>query len=421
MLEKVQHDSHAFTHISCDEAGCRFLWLTISPSPESIVNASASREGLAAAYLAQLGSITDQLQQLLESRDLTENMVILNVFLADIGMKQLIRNELRRFFGQEGDPDQTPVTTYIPQRPADGALLVISGVAIGGESVEIGLAHREESVTCETNGIKWCYIGGVVPDDAALGPHDRSLWTLRRLEQVLLSRSMNVDDLLRTWIYQGNLTFEEDGVQRYKELNRARTTFFQGHSFFHATLPLEFEGVAYPASTGIGADDGDVTVAAVAIKTDRPDVFTIPLENPNQTAAFDYAARYSPQSPKFSRAVALCSNEYCLLTISGTASITDSETRFPNAPESQTIQTLDNIERLIAESNLNAHGIEGFAATLHDMVAYRVYVKRPADYEKIAAICRQRIPNTPFVATIADVCRPDLLVEIEGVAVVRKK
>jgi hypothetical protein len=46
----------------------------------------------------------------------------------------------------------------------------------------------------------------------------------------------------------------------------------------------------------------------------------------------------------------------------------------------------------------------------------RVYIKRQEDYAKVRAVCEQRLGELPAVYAIADVCRPDLLVEIEGIA-----
>jgi hypothetical protein len=50
----------------------------------------------------------------------------------------------------------------------------------------------------------------------------------------------------------------------------------------------------------------------------------------------------------------------------------------------------------------------------------RVYVKRPEDYARVRAVCEQRLGTVPATYVVADVCRPDLLVEIEGIAFSRK-
>jgi enamine deaminase RidA (YjgF/YER057c/UK114 family) len=87
---------------------------------------------------------------------------------------------------------------------------------------------------------------------------------------------------------------------------------------------------------------------------------------------------------------------------------------------SQTEQTLDNIAALIAPENFAHHGQSGAGATLRDLAKVRVYVKRAADYAACRAVCERRLGNIPAVYVVADVCRPELLVEIEGVAFARR-
>jgi enamine deaminase RidA (YjgF/YER057c/UK114 family) len=172
----------------------------------------------------------------------------------------------------------------------------------------------------------------------------------------------------------------------------------------------------YPASTGIGTLGSGLTISCLALQTQRDDVRLLPLENPRQTSAFDYAKGYSPQSPKFSRAMAVAIGDYVTTWISGTASIINSESVHRGDVERQTEQTIDHIEHLISRENFARHGMEGAGAQLQDLAKVRVYVKRLEDYEKCRAICERRLGPLPIIFAQADVCRPELLVEIEGVA-----
>jgi len=80
------------------------------------------------------------------------------------------------------------------------------------------------------------------------------------------------------------------------------------------------------------------------------------------------------------------------------------------------IEPVDNIEALISEANLSRHGLPGFGAALHSLAVARVYIKRAEDYASIRAVCENRLGQVPVTYTLADVCRPQLLVEIEGIA-----
>jgi enamine deaminase RidA (YjgF/YER057c/UK114 family) len=179
----------------------------------------------------------------------------------------------------------------------------------------------------------------------------------------------------------------------------------------------EISAVArFPASTGIGSDNRDVLMGCIAFRSDRAGVVITPLENPRQTPAFDYPSAYSPKSPQFSRAMALSCGQYATIFISGTASITQSETQHVGDAAAQTRETLANIEALISRKNLARHGLPGHGATLDGLGFVRVYIKRREDYEAVRAVCQSQLGDLPTIYAIADVCRPDLLVEIEGMA-----
>jgi enamine deaminase RidA (YjgF/YER057c/UK114 family) len=161
-------------------------------------------------------------------------------------------------------------------------------------------------------------------------------------------------------------------------------------------------------------------MGCLSLQTRREDVFLLPLENPQQTPAYAYSPKYSPQSPKFSRAMALILGNYVTTWISGTASIVNSESQHPGDIEKQTEQTIDNIERLISAENFAFHGIKGAGAALSDFAKIRVYVKRQEDFEKCRRVCERRFGAVPAIYALADVCRPELLVEIEGITFSRR-
>jgi enamine deaminase RidA (YjgF/YER057c/UK114 family) len=114
--------------------------------------------------------------------------------------------------------------------------------------------------------------------------------------------------------------------------------------------------------------------------------------------------------------MAVAVDKECLIFVSGTASITDSESQHIEDPVKQTEQTLDNIAALIDGKNLARHGIAKVDCGLGNLKCVRVYVKRPSELELIRKVCERRLPDVPTIYTVADVCRPELLVEIEGVA-----
>ena len=352
------------------------------------------------------------LQVVLEKEGACDSVVRQSVFLRHVEHVDDCRRLVAACYG-----DALPATTYIPQPPCNGKLIAVEVMAIVGADDRVQVErHSDHTVVARCDGVSWFHSSHVAPTVSVPHIYDRSVDCFQTLRGRLAEREVRFDQIVRMWLYLGDIVGPEGETQRYKELNRARTDFFRGIPFGEDHLPSDVEGPVYPASTGIGTEGKGIVLSSIALTTDRDDVVLLPLENPQQTTACDYHEHYSPQSPKFSRAMAVKTGRHATIFISGTASITESETRFVGDVEGQTCQTIDNIEALIAGDNFRQHGIPELGATLDDLTVVRVYVKRPGDYEKTKAVCRQRLGATPAIYVVGDVCRPDLLVEIEGIA-----
>ena len=238
-----------------------------------------------------------------------------------------------------------------------------------------------------------------------------------RCDRLFASVGVRFEQVIRTWLYLGGIVADEGPTQRYKELNRARTDFFQDIHFRVGRPPDGFHGSVFPASTGIGTEGRGIMMSAIALATERDDILAVPLENPRQTAAFDYRRPLQPEEPQvLPRPWRLSCGTYATIFISGTASITDSETRHVGDAAAQTDETLDNIAALISEENLSRHGLPGLGTALDSLGLVRVYIKRQEDYARVRAVCEKRLGEMPTIYAMADVCRPELLVEIEGIA-----
>ena len=386
----------------------------------AVVDLGKARHVFASALPLQDGDLETQARDALQTIEAvireegTQGSIVHQaVFLRDIRHRDACRQIMRDFYGNE-----LPATTYIPQPPCEGKLLEIEALGVGRGGGEVAI-HRysEQMVVTSHDGIDWVHLANVLPGTTAAGVYDRSQDAFRQTCRELASHGYHYDQVLRTWLYLGDIVGPEGDTQRYLELNRARSDFYHGLCFGNGHLVAGVPRPAYPASTGIGCEGHDVIISSIALATQRNDVRLVPLENPCQTAAFDYAPRYSPQSPKFARAMAIATGDFVTILVSGTASILASETQHVGDIEGQTWQTLDNIAALISADNLSRHGLPGFAATLDDMALVRVYVKRQADYAEVRDVCRCRLGELPTIYAIADVCRPELLVEIEGIAI----
>lgn len=345
-------------------------------------------------------------------RQQNEPMVLTmqTVFVARSSDVPAIRKLFEAYFDEE-----MPLTLFVVQPPCDGAALAVEAWAISTEAAVVGY-HGPHLVTIEHDGLRWVYASAGAIHQPERSAYEQSKDSLDRLGLRMGSVGVPFENVVRIWLYQGGITENEAGTERYRELNRARTDFFDGIDFSGSSLAKRQAGKEiYPASTGIGTREHGLVVTALSVQTCRDDVEILSLENPRQMSAFDYPKEYSAKSPKFSRAMAIRMGDHLTTWVSGTASIVNAETVFPGDVEKQTNQTLDNIENLISAENFSRLGWQGGGASLNDLAKIRVYVRRAEDYEKCRTVCEKRLGTVPSVYAIADVCRPDLLVEIEGV------
>lgn len=332
------------------------------------------------------------------------------VFLRRAEDEVVCRRLFEAYFGL-----RTPATSYIVQPPCGGQSLAIEAWALGGNNVNVEFISPDV-VAVNYDGLRWIHLGGIVSPGATASSHQQSEYVFAEMAKRLKEANASFRDVVRTWLYTGNITEVENGVERYRELNRARTEFFDA-AHANGSMPSgPSGGIRYPASTGIGMRSSSIDIGCLALQTDRRDVRILSLENPGQTAAFDYDASFSVKSPKFSRAMAAVIGDYVTTWISGTASIIDSESVHLGDAARQTEQTIDNIQNLIAHENFTRHGAPGAGARLEDLAKVRVYVKRAEDYQACREVCERRLGSLPTIYAQADICRPELLVEIEGVA-----
>ena len=384
----------------------------------AVVELNDTRHVLASAVPRQDGDLHAQahdalqtIEAVIEEEGTRGSIVRQAVFVKDIDQIETCRQIIHDFYG-----DQLPATIYIPQPPCGGKLLEIEALGVGGTGAVEIQRYSEQMVVSRHDGVTWVHLADVSPETASPGVYDRSRDIFERTSRQLALRGFSYDQIIRTWLYLGDIVGPEGETQRYKELNRARTDFYKDLRFGADLIPPQWDRTVFPASTGIGTEGNDVVMSSMALISYRNDLTILPLENPQQTSSFDYGTEFGRKSPKFARAMAIVGGGLATTFVSGTASITESKTQFVGDVEGQTRQTLDNIAALIGEDNFRQHGMPGFGATLKDLGLARVYIKRQEDYAKAKAVCEERFGDLPTIYAVADICRPELLVEIEGIA-----
>jgi len=162
-------------------------------------------------------------------------------------------------------------------------------------------------------------------------------------------------------------------------------------------------------ASAVGITGSDLSIHCLAME--RPG---IPVENPRQTPAWQYSTRYGPRPPCFSRGTIVDLAGRRTLLIGGTSSVVGEDSRHARDFERQLDETLVNLEALVRTAAADARDVR---PALHRLIDLRVYVTS-ADYAKhLHTLLLNRCPHARTIdLVVAQVCRPELLVEIEGIA-----
>ncbi len=272
--------------------------------------------------------------------------------------------------------------------PHGGGLLVravlgvpVSPVCCDGRT--IGFQFEDEYAA-------YCYLGGLVPSVAGLDGAGQTLAVMTTIKAGLETAGMNFRDVVRTWYYL-------DGILGwYDDFNRARTVFFNEHDVFSRLMP---------ASTGIGIanSSGQLVLAKVhACRAKSADFAVRVAESPLQGSAYSYGSA-------FSRAVEIATPAGRTLHISGTASIAPSgETEHLDDIDAQIRRTLEVVEAILHHAGMNwSNAVRGIAY-------FNTAAELPLWAEARANLA---LPSQVEIGVHADICRTDLLFELELEAV----
>jgi len=209
--------------------------------------------------------------------------------------------------------------------------------------------------------------------------------------------------LYRIWNYMPDINgFCPSGLERYRAfcLGRARA-FFEERDRVEAFLP---------AGTGIGSHGDQVSIIFMAARREC----RINMENPRQVPAYHYPTTYGPRSPSFSRGTLVRRADADEIFVSGTSSIIGHKTVHAGDIEKQCQITFKNIDTLLSRENLTRYGIKGGSGS-GEMDLVKVFIRRQQDWPIVQAICSQHLnPGAQVMYLGADICRSDLLVEVEG-------
>jgi len=171
-----------------------------------------------------------------------------------------------------------------------------------------------------------------------------------------------------------------------------------------------------PAATAIGSPPGEPALQVYFLAAALPG---LDVENPRQVSAWRYPRQYGPRSPLFSRGTILRLNGSQQFLMSGTASVVGHQTHHENQVANQLSESLRNVQSLLEE---------GFRLTgdshakLDDQGLLKVYIRNPEDFDLIRATLEAEAPeDIPRIYLEGDICRENLLTEIDGIVSMKRK
>lgn len=231
--------------------------------------------------------------------------------------------------------------------------------------------------------------------------------SLTELKSILNTTGFEFSDIVRQWNYIENILNISDNItalnQNYQVFNNLRSSFYNESEFTDG----------YPAATGIGTTTGGCGISIMAVKGEKNKILAI--KNNEQIDAHQYSEDVligssnseDLESPKFERAKFLATPLFNILLISGTASIEGEATVHKANIELQTLSTIRNINLLVQSVKKDKKPSEP------KLLNYRAYVKKHVDCLTVEKLCIEHFKSASGIVLVADICRDDLLVEIE--------
>ena len=280
-----------------------------------------------------------------------------------------------------------PVTNVRDDRRGESGLLGTQVWAVSGVDVQpIEAGGQILGRFFEDEYARYCRLGGLLPDAPSDSREAQTQAIFDRMMSGLSAVGMDFSHVVRTWF------FNDDITAWYEAFNQVRDAFFREHGVF---------GGLVPASTGMGGGnplDAALVASLLAVqpKTDSVKISISP--SPLQCPALDYGS-------SFSRATAVNVPDARRLLVSGTASI---------APEGETLHTGDVAGQIALTMEVVAAMLQVRGMGWEDVVRATTYFKHPGDFAAFERYCQAHgVPDIPRVSINNDICRDNLLFEIE--------
>lgn len=277
-------------------------------------------------------------------------------------------------------------TSLIQQPPLDGSKVALWIYLIETEKIETW----ESTHVVKLNNYTLLFDLGMQSNHGTSAEQTTTL--LEDYERRLAHWNATIaDNCIRTWFYVRDVDIQ------YAGMVKARKENFTREGLTHETH--------YIASTGIQGLPSDpksiIQLGAMAFLGISPTQQRYLYGATHLNPTYEYGVT-------FERGTAIDFGDRTHAYISGTASINNrGEVVHVGDIIGQTNRMMENVEVLLAETDMNAK----------DVAQIIVYLRDICDYTTVKPMIEERFKNVPMVITVAPVCRPEWLIEMECIAI----
>jgi enamine deaminase RidA (YjgF/YER057c/UK114 family) len=328
-------------------------------------------------------------------------------------IKEVIGKSVVETFGEKCPAFN--VSIHPPEKPLKVA---VEALFVSGNSAAITTKFYGSFpyVVIESDSYKEVWGAGLGDDKLMDDTRKAAVAAFEMVAEILHRENLSMNHLVRQWNFIGDILGMKEGCQNYQVFNEVRSEYYK-----------KYRTVAgFPAATGVGMKYGGVFLDFCALKADE----TIKLQavsNPNQINAYEYDQQVLKgvtagtssvkHPPQFERGLLMTNKTNSTLFVSGTASIIGQETIGKGDINEQTIVTIENIMKVADHERIKKlTGKSDLRPGKFSLL--RVYIRKQEDFNLVKNICNEHFPNDPVIFIEADICRDDLLTEIEAEVII---
>lgn len=277
--------------------------------------------------------------------------------------------------------------SFIQQPPLDGSKVALWIYLQKGTEV----SSMNGSTVVSHNGYRHIWTMGLTNTSVDTSYMQTWKTMLSYIDTLKLFGATLKDNCIRTWFYVRDVDTQYGGLVKSRR-----------ECFMEQGLTADTH---YIASTGIGGTPAD---PKAIIQMGCYAITGFEAEQQRYLYALTHLNKTEEYGVTFERATLMQYGDRDHIYISGTASINNKgEVVHVGDVRKQTYRMWENVEKLLEEGGM----------AFDDIMQIIVYLRDGADYKLVQKLFEEKFPDKPCVITLAPVCRPTWLIEMECIAV----